>query len=176
MRPSSTARRYAEAAFDVARQQGDVPGWLAELNEAAKGLSHETTTLYFRDPNVPQEQKLATLEAAFAGVRPEILNLIRMLQLKGRLPLIPTILAEMRDLDRRARGIVEVTVTVARPIADAEKQEIGKRLGDTLRKNVDIHTQVDPAILGGVVIRIGDQLIDASVAGRLERLRHELAV
>jgi F-type H+-transporting ATPase subunit delta len=176
MKPSSTARRYAEAAFDVAREQGDVPGWLADLQQAAQALQDESTVRYFKDPNIPQQQKLVTLQNAFADVRPEILNLLRMLQLRGRLQLLPAILAELRELDRRARGIIEATVTVARPITDAERDEIGRRLSASLGQTVDMHALVNPALLGGLVVRIGDKLIDASIAGRLERLRHELAV
>jgi F-type H+-transporting ATPase subunit delta len=66
-------------------------------------------------------------------------------------------------------------VTVARPISDSEGQDIALRLGQALDKKVDIQVQVDPSILGGIVLRLGDRLIDASVKGRLDRLRAQLA-
>lgn len=77
---------------------------------------------------------------------------------------------------RAARGVVEAEVKVARPVTQPEEQEITQRLRTLTGKEVQIHLAVDPSILGGVVVRIGDQVVDASVAGRLDRLRQELAV
>jgi F-type H+-transporting ATPase subunit delta len=90
--------------------------------------------------------------------------------------LLPPILVEFEHLVREARGVLEADVTVARPLTEAERQEILQRLRTLTGKEVQIQVGVDPAILGGVVVRIGDQVIDASVAGRLDRLRQDLAV
>jgi F-type H+-transporting ATPase subunit delta len=90
--------------------------------------------------------------------------------------LIPAVADELERLIRESRGITEATVTVARPVDEQERREIAQRLGTLLGKQVVIHTEVDESIIGGIVIRIGDQLMDASVAGRFERLRQELAV
>jgi F-type H+-transporting ATPase subunit delta len=90
--------------------------------------------------------------------------------------LLPAVAAEFERLAREARGVLEATVTVARPVTQSEQQEIQQRLHALTGKEVQIHMAVDPSILGGVVVRIGDQVIDASVEGRLDRLRQELAV
>lgn len=176
MRPSTTARRYAEAAFGVASSNGEVQQWRDDLERASDVQQQETVNRYFRDPNVPHAEKLDTAERVFAGVRPHVLNLIRMLVIRQRLYLLPAIAREFQDLAREAEGIVEAFVTVARPIDGAEQEEIRRRLATLTGKSIEIQTHVDPAILGGIVVRLGDRLVDASVAGRLQRLRQEMAV
>lgn len=176
MRPSSTARRYAEAAFDVARQDGEADRWLIDLRGVQDLLERPLVRQYFDEPNVSREEKVETLPRIFPNVPEHVLNLLRILTIKHRMHLVPAITDELERLMREARGLTEATVTVARPIDDREQQEIARRLGQVLDKQVDIHIEVDDRIIGGIVIRVGDQLIDASVAGRLERLRQELAV
>ena len=176
MRPSTTARRYAEAAFDVAQQDGDVDGWLADLQKAREVLRDPAAAPYFRDPNVPRDAKVDSVESLFGNLHPHVLNLLRVLVTRQRVHLVPGIVQEFEALEREARGIAQADVTVARPITDAEQSAIGQRLSEVTGKQVHVQTHVDPAILGGIVVRIGDRLIDSSVAGRLERLRQELAV
>lgn len=173
---SSTGRRYAEAAFDVAQEQNSVQGWITSLRQASQVLERPETLRYFRDPNVPTHEKLQAIDAAFVGVSQEVRNLLRMLTVRNRLGLLPSITTEVERLDREHRGIVEAEVTVARPMTEAEQADVTRRLSASLGKQVNITTSVDPKIIGGILIRIGDRLIDASVAGRFERLRHELAV
>jgi F-type H+-transporting ATPase subunit delta len=109
-------------------------------------------------------------------MRPHVVNLVRILAARDRIHLLPSILQEFVALDREARGILEARVTVARPIDDREQEEVRRRLEQLTGKTVEIHTDVDSSILGGIVVRMGDRLIDASVAGRLQRLRQEMAV
>lgn len=176
MRPSSTARRYAEAAFDVARQDGDVEGWLVDLQTATQELTNATAANYFRDPGYATEEKLRTAERVFENLRPHVRNLLKILVSRYRLHLLPTIVYEFERLEREARGVADAEVIVARAIDEAEKSSIEDRLSRVTGKSVAVQTRVDPRILGGMIVRIGDKLIDASVAGRLERLRHELAM
>jgi F-type H+-transporting ATPase subunit delta len=176
MRPSTTARRYAEAAFDVAKADGRMDQWLQQLGNAEDTYSRDVVRLYFDDPNVAREEKVATLPRIFPGLSDHVLNLLRVLTTKHRMQLLPGIRAEFEHLVREARGVLEAEVTVARPITQGEQQDILQRLRTLTGKDVQIEVKVDSSILGGVVVRIGDQVIDASVAGRLDRLRQELAV
>jgi F-type H+-transporting ATPase subunit delta len=176
MRPSSTARRYAEAAFDVAHQDGNADQWLADLRRVQQLLDRPIVRQYFEEPNVSREEKVETLPRLFPDLPEHVLNLLRILTNKHRMHLIPAVADELERLIRESRGITEATVTVARPVDEQERREIAQRLGTLLGKQVVIHTEVDESIIGGIVIRIGDQLMDASVAGRFERLRQELAV
>lgn len=176
MRPSSTARRYADAAFAVAQQDGDIQSWIADLRGVAHALEEEQTARFFRDPNVPVESKMAAVGQLFGAVPPHVLNLLRILTVRQRMYLVPAILQELEKLDRQARGIVDASVTVARPVDETEREEIARGLSEATGKQVTVHVRVDPSILGGIVVRLGDRLLDASVAGRLERLRQQMAV
>lgn len=176
MRPSSTARRYAEAAFDVAGRDGDADRWVQELEEVASAIQRPEVAAFFQNPDVSMDQKMNSLEGLFGHVRPHALNLLRILILRQRVHLLPTIVREFVAVKREAEGIAEAYVTVARPIEDSDRHAIAERLGELTGKRIEIHIDVDPSILGGVVVRIGDKLIDASVAGRLQRLRQEMAV
>lgn len=175
MRPSTTARRYAEAAFDVATEDGDVAAWLRDLDRASEMMQQSEVAGFFKDPNVAEGNKVEAVDRTFRDVNPHVRNLLRMLTVLNRLNLLPGIVTELRDLDRAARGVVEAFVTVARPITDTESADIAQRLGKATGKTIEIHVQVDASILGGIVVRLGDRLIDASVKGRLDRLRSDLA-
>lgn len=176
MRPSTTARRFAEAAFQVAQEDGQAEEWERQLGRASDALQDATARRFFEDPNIPDEEKTGLLPRLFPDAQPHLLNLLRLLTVRHRIYLLPQIRAEFDHLIREARGVVEADVTVARPISEAERTEIAQRLGQATGKQVDIRTRVDPAVIGGIVIRIGDHLIDASIAGRLQRLRQDLAV
>lgn len=176
MRPSTTARRYAEAAFAVAENDGQVATWLEQLQGAADVLREQQASSYFKDPAVGLSNKLAKVGEVFSGYSPHVLNLLRLLVTNQRLALLPQIASEFSDLDRQKRGVLDAEVTVARPMSEGERAQIEERLRQTTGKQVELHAHVNPLILGGIVIRIGDKLIDASVAGRLQRLRQQLAV
>lgn len=176
MRPSTTARRYAEAAFEVARRDNDVQGWLRDLQMAAETVKQPDIAEFFRDPKVSREEKVETVGNTFQSMPPHVVNLVRILAARDRIHLLPAILQEFTALDREAKGILEARVTVARPIDQREQDEVRRRLEQLTGKSVELRTDVDPSILGGIVVRMGDRLIDASVAGRLQRLRQEIAV
>ncbi|HEY8687152.1 MAG TPA: ATP synthase F1 subunit delta [Chloroflexota bacterium] len=177
MRPSTSARRYAEAAFDVARKDGDMEGWLQDLRIAAEAVTEPSADAFFKDPNSSTTQKIETLKQIVPSVRPHVLNLLLLLVTRHRLALMPGILQEFERLEHEAQGVTEADVTVARPMSDSEARDVGEHLGRaTGGRKVNLRVHVDPSVLGGIVIRIGDQLIDASVRGRLERLRQEIAV
>jgi F-type H+-transporting ATPase subunit delta len=176
MRPSSTARRYADAAFQIAQSDGNAGTWLQHLKDAAETVSRTDVASYFRDPKISTDEKEQTVTRLFPNLPQHLQNLLRLLVVRQRIYLLPSIAREFEALDREARGVTEAYVTVARPLTDQERAEISARLGRATGKTVELHARIDPTILGGIVIRIGDQLVDASVAGRLQRLRQELAV
>lgn len=170
------ARRYAEAAYDVALDDGDVEGWIAELKGVADRLQGDNEIRgYFRDPNAPLDEKLRALQMLFPNVRPHVLNLLRELVSRQRFHLVPHVLSELSRLEREARGIAEAEVTVARQVSDDERQSIARELAAGFGRQVQVHVAVDPSLLGGIVVRMGDKVYDASVATRLQRLRQELA-
>jgi len=176
VRPSTTARRYAQAAFAVAQGDGDPQEWLRYLDMTAQTIQDSNVRLFFRDPAVGTQEKLTALDRSFGSFPPRMLNLLRVLVAHQRMHLVPQIRDEFRDLFREARGIQEARVTVAHQIDDSERQRIAQRLSSMTGKTIDLTVEIDPRILGGIVVQMGDRLVDASVAGRLQRLRQKLAI
>lgn len=176
MRPNATTQRYAQAGYQVARQDGDEDRWVSDLRAASEALQNQGIALYFRDPNIGHAEKLKTVDQIFDGVQPHVLNLLRMLAARNRMHLLPVITQDFEALHREARGIEEAHVTVARELTAQEREGIQRALSQATGKRIELTSDVDPDILGGVVVRIGDRLIDASVAGRLQRLHQNLTI
>jgi F-type H+-transporting ATPase subunit delta len=175
---SASARRYATAAFTVAGRTGDYDMWLDTLGELARVLQMPSARTVLLSPAVPPAQKAAALERILPNAAPLVRNFVRILVDRDRLPEVPGIVEALRELINVQRGIVTAEVTTAVPL-DAELERVlAERLASHLGSQPDkvmIRSRVDPAIIGGVVARVGDQVIDDSVRGRIERLRRTLA-
>jgi F-type H+-transporting ATPase subunit delta len=174
-RPTSAARRYAEAAFQLASRDDTHDAWVADLGVAAQLVGDPRVARVVTNPSVPLHDRSATLGRLLDGrVSPLALNLVRLLDQRGRLPLLPAIAAELTRLLDATRGVVAATVTSAAPLEKAEVDAIRVRLEATTGQTVKLATAVDPSLIGGLTVQVGDRMIDASVRGRLERLRDQL--
>src|SRR5579875_3681040 len=162
-----TARRYAEAAFALARQTQAEDAWARDLQRLADLLAVPVAEKALTSPAVPAAQKLAAIDAELPDLQPPVRNLVQLL--------LRDIAAAYRELWHRARGIVTAQVTTAVPLSDAQRALLAERLGRYVGRQVELETNVDPSIMGGVVARVGDLLLDGSVRGRLEALRRRLA-
>jgi F-type H+-transporting ATPase subunit delta len=175
---SASARRYAAAAFDVASATGDYDDWLATLQEFARILQMPSARTIFASPAVATPQKRAALDRLLPKASPMVRNFFHILAERDRLAEVPGIAEALHELINQRRGIITAEVTTAVAL-DAEMQRlVAQRLATYLNRDpekVTISSRVDPAIIGGVVARVGDRLIDDSVRGRLERLRRTLA-
>jgi F-type H+-transporting ATPase subunit delta len=175
---SATGRRYATAAFNVAAESGDFDAWLNTLNDFARILHMPSARTVFMSPAVPKSEKRAALDKLLGNATPMVRNFLHILAERDRLVEVPGIADALGELINQRRGIITADVTTAVPL-DAEMERlVAQRLAAYLHRDADkviIRSKVDPAIIGGVVARVGDQLIDDSVRGRLERLRRTLA-
>lgn len=172
---TSTSRRYAEAAFEIALRDGTVETWLQQLESVAAALSDPTIVRRLEDPSVPLHDRQAALGAIFGGdVLPQLANLLGLVLRRRRLESVPAIAREFRRLYNRRTGIVEATATSAAELDEREVDALRGRLEQLTGARVELELRVDPELLGGLQLRIGDQLIDGSVRGRLERLRSRL--
>lgn len=175
-RTRTSARRYAEAAFEIALRDGTVDEWLDQLQRAAAIVADQGQVRRLENPRVPFEVRRDALAAAIGpDVMPQMRNLIGLLMRRRRLDRLPALATEFRRLHNRRAGIVEATATSAVELNEDDLRALRERLGQLITGTIDLHTQVDPSLLGGVQVRLGDQLIDGSVRGRLERLRSQLA-
>jgi F-type H+-transporting ATPase subunit delta len=174
-RPTTAARRYAEAAFELAQRDGGFDQWDEDLRLAAELLADERVASIVRSPAVPYPQREAILQRLLEDrlSRPAY-NLLRLLAQRRRLELIAQIAAEYGRLLDRQNGVVAATVTSAAPLDNTETAAVQSRLEEMSGQAVRLTPVVDPALIGGLTVRVGDRLIDASVRGRLERLREQL--
>jgi F-type H+-transporting ATPase subunit delta len=174
-RRQSAARRYAEAAFSVAMRDDAVEAWRSELDSAAEIVGEERIGRALANPSIPLETRLATAEDTFGKlVGNKMLNLIGLLLRRGRIEELPRLAAEFRRLDDERQGITHATATSASPLTADEVRALTQRLEQYTGGRIQLDVEVDPSLLGGLVVRVGDRLIDGSVRSRLERLRNQL--
>jgi F-type H+-transporting ATPase subunit delta len=174
-RPSTAARRYAEAAFQLAERDGALDEWAAGLDLAAATTSDPQVGAFLGSPAAPLAERLATLDGMLAGTAPDgVLRLARLLVERRAVDRLAAIALEYRRLYNRQAGIVDALVTSASPLTPAETEALRAKVGRMTDRTVNLRVQVDDALIGGLTVRIGDTLHDASVRGRLERLREQL--
>ncbi len=175
MQAIGAGRRYAEAAFQLAERDGKVDAWQRDLALVAGLARDERTVRAVDSPAVPFGERRKTVERLLGElVSPQARNLVLLLAKRGRFTVLPDVSAEYDALVRKSRGIVAATVTAPAPLSEKELAQVRTRVEALAGAKVELATATDPALLGGLTIRIGDRLIDASVAGRLERLRGRL--
>lgn len=174
-RQSSTARRYAEAAFEIALRDDTLAAWRRELDAAAEMSADPQLERLLDNPAIPLQARIQLLGKTIgSSVSRPVLNLLTLLVQRGRIEQLPRVAAEFRRLDDRRNGITNAMATSASALEPDEIKALTDRLVEMTGGRVNLDVQVDPGLLGGVVVRVGDRLIDGSVRGRLERLRSQL--
>jgi F-type H+-transporting ATPase subunit delta len=168
------ARRYALAAFQIASQNGDIEEWRKSLREMSEFMGDPEVRRVLENSRVGQDPKQRLIAAALADLPEMPQNLARLLVRKGRTNLAVDIAEQFEQLMEQDRGVSRARATTAVPLADAEREALAKQLQVQTGNQVVLETAVDPRLLGGVVVQIGDRLIDASTKGRLEALRESL--
>lgn len=176
MRDTTIARNYAETLLVLAGRSGDLRGWGAMLNEVATAMEQNAVLrLFLESPRVPASKKNEVLASAFTDRLPRLmLRYLQSLVSHRRQMLIPEIAREYMDLVDEKEGRIHARVTVARE-ADADTQTmIGQQLSRMFAKTVVPHFSVDASIMGGVVVHVGDTVLDGSVRKRLASLRRRM--
>jgi F-type H+-transporting ATPase subunit delta len=173
MAGEEAANRYAQAVFAIALQNGTVDRWRSDLNDIAAILVESDLAALLADDRVTAARRYEIIDSVL-DVPPVARNLAKLLVQKGRSSAARGV-AEAFDAiaDAYAR-IAKAEITTAVPIDDNQRLAIEKQLSERLQKTVTATTAVDPSLVGGTIIRVGDQLIDGSVATRLRLLRREL--
>src|SRR3954453_7086677 len=174
-RPTPAARRYAEAAFEVALRDDELDGWRDDLALARDMLARPEVVPVVDSPAIPTADRLGVVDKLLGGrIRPGALRLVSLLVERGRARELARVNDQFQRMLNAHRGIVVATVTSAAPLTDEETAEVRKRVESMADSTVELRTAVDPALLGGLTVQIGDRLLDASIRGRLERLRTQL--
>ncbi len=174
---ATVARNYAETLLALARKADDASGWGTMLRHIADAISGDVTLQQFLEsPRIPAEHKSEMLTRALSDRSPRLfLKFLHTLVHNRRQMLIADIAAEYETLLDSSLGVVHARVTVARETSDEEREAIAQRLSKAIGKTVVPHLSIDPSILGGVVVRVGDTVMDGSVRRKLAVLRRKMA-
>ncbi|WP_148864712.1 F0F1 ATP synthase subunit delta [Marinobacter fonticola] len=169
------ARPYAKAAFQTAQDQNQLAEWSDSLSFAAQVTSDSDMRTLLGNPNLNEERKAEVLIDLYDGsVSEQFRNFVSILSQGKRLALLP----EINDLYNTYRAdierIVDVEVSAPFELTEEQQQTLSQALSKKLDRKVSLATKVDPALIGGVVIRAGDMVIDASVRGKIAKLAEAL--
>jgi F-type H+-transporting ATPase subunit delta len=169
------ARPYARAAFEEARAHEGLGPWSEALQVATQVVKDPRVEALLGNPHVTPEQ-LAQLVTSIAGPRlgDAGANFMRTLAANRRLSFLPEIAARFDALKDTAEGVADVTVTSAAALNEAQRNKLVAALEKRLKRQVRLHSQIDPDLIGGAVVRAGDLVIDGSVSARLNRIAYEL--
>jgi F-type H+-transporting ATPase subunit delta len=166
--------RYAAALFSIAKERGATDAWASQIQKLGAVVSEPGATRVLTTPGLSIQQKKQALETVAGPLAPEVSRLIELLLERKRVDQFPALAEAFADLVREEKGVALAEVTTAVPLQEPDRQGIARWLTAYLGRSVEVRYTVDPEIIGGVVARVGDQLNDGSVKGRLEALRKAL--
>jgi F-type H+-transporting ATPase subunit delta len=169
------ATRYAQAAFELARDRGELDVWERDLRTLAEALAVPGVLAFVTGRQAPPEAKEEFLQRVLGQPAPLVWNFVRLLSSKSRLALLPQIVERFQELLDEERGIAHAQVVTAVQMSDEERQALARRLSQLTGKQVEVKAFVEPEILGGLIARIGDRLIDGSARTKLLALKRRLA-
>ncbi len=175
MAAGSSARRHAQAVFQIAQEQGSLEKWQTDLEELASAFGDPDLSRVLESPKVRPDQKQDLAAQRLAGLEPLARNLASLLVSKGRVALAAGIAAEYRDLLDDYRGVGNAEVTTAVALDPEAEKRIADQMSEATGKQIQLTSQVAPDIVGGIVIKIGDRLIDGSTRTKLSAMRSALA-
>ncbi len=170
---SVIAKRYALALFELGRETSDVERVRRDLREIARLIDVSAELVQFFDnPVIPSEKRLGILREIFEHrICPLTYKFILFLESKKRLQFLGVVCKIFEQFDAQARDIVHARIVTSLALSDSQIHAITGHLGGKLGKNVEPVCEVDPAIVGGVKIRIGDTVYDHTFHGQLEKFR-----
>ena len=172
---SRAAKRYAQAIFSLGKERGTLDAWQSDLALLANVVADGRVSHYLTNPSIPKERKIEVLESALdVTVQPGQLACLRLLVERDRMTLLPEVRELVDDQVRAERGIAIAAVTTADPLNEAEQDLVREKMEEITGQQIQLDLEIDPEIIGGIIIRVGDQVIDGSVRNKLEKMRTRL--
>jgi F-type H+-transporting ATPase subunit delta len=170
------AQVYARALFEVAREQGKLDELRSQLGQFADALeSDRQLAIFFFSPYFSTAEKEQGLERMLEGADENFLNFLHLLIEKHRMPVLFRIRAEYERLWDEENKVLPVEITSAIELDPATTENLGSTIGERTGRKVTLAARVDPEIIGGIVVRVGNSILDASIRNRLEQLRRHVA-
>lgn len=167
---NTVARPYTKAVFEYAREAGALDQWSEMLATAAAVVSNETVDNVLSNPGLTHGQKAEAVISVIADLDEQGKNLVQLLSENDRLSLLPEVSAQFEQLKADLQKTVEVEVTSAYELDEQQQQKLTQALSTKLGQDVSLTTEIDKSIIGGVIIRTDDLVIDGSLRGRLAKL------
>jgi len=174
MAKAASARRHAQAVFQIALEQDKLDIWREDLGRIAAASADPLLYAFLTSPKVPFSEKAGILSQRLEGVTPLAMNLAYLLVARGRLRIVRDTVDEYGRLVDEHRGIAHAEVAAAVPVDEEVEDRLGRRLGDLVGREIVLRVKVDPSLIGGIIARIGDKMIDGSTRSRLLSLRESL--
>jgi F-type H+-transporting ATPase subunit delta len=168
------AKRHAQAVFQLALERGELEKWLEDLKTIATTLSQPQLMAILESPKVHPDEKMELIRRCLPGVSQLALNLVYLLVARRRLRLIDQIVSEYQRLADAYQGLEHAEVITAIPLDEEDKKRLSERLAELTGTRIMLSTKVNPNVIGGFVVRIGDRLIDGSTKSKLDSLRKSL--
>lgn len=172
----SVAKVYAEALVQVGQEQHALGRIYDDLTVAKDIYANEIWFReFFTSPRIDRQEKWKAVRAAFEGrIGPQVLGLLKVLIMKGREAALDNVFGQFVRFKDEHENRLHAYVTVATPLEAAYREALVQRLSTTSGKNVELHERVDPDVLGGASLRVGDKIIDRTLRSRLNALRKHL--
>ena len=170
------ARVYADALFEAAEDRGELDTIHEELEQFVDALNEsQDMRVFFFSPYFSSEEKKRAIRGAVSGASDELVNFLELLAEKHRMPAIFRIQQRFDELWAEAKRRLEVTLTSAVELDRSVVDKVGEEVARQTDRKIDLSSEVDPEILGGLVLRVGNMVLDASLRSKLEKLRKEVA-
>lgn len=173
---ADAARVYAEALFEAGKAKGKLDALQEQLGQFADAVDrNRELQVFFFSPYLSSTEKVEGIKRAISGAEPELINFLELLVEKHRMPEIFRIRRELDELWKRENRRIDVTVTSAVELDPGVVAQIGQEVERQTGEEVDLSSKVDDEILGGIVLQVGNMVLDASIRSRLEKLRKSVA-
>lgn len=173
---SDAARVYAEALFEAGKDKGKLDSLQSQLAQFVDAVDrNRDLQVFLFSPYLSSADKREGLERSISGAEPELINFLELLIEKHRMPEIFRIRRELDELWKKENRRLDVTVTSAVDLDQAVVEKIGAEVERQTGEQVELSSRVDDGILGGIVLQVGNMVLDASIRSRLEKLRKTVA-
>jgi len=170
------AQVYARALFEVAREQGKLDELREQLAQFADAVdSNRELAVFFFSPYFSIQEKQDALDRVLQGADESLVNFLKLLIENHRMPVIFRARQQYERLWEQENKVLPVEITSAIELDQATTENLGREIGDRAGRHVALKARVDPNILGGIVLRVGNSILDASIRNRLEQLRRQVA-
>lgn len=173
---AAVAKRYAKALYDVAKERDQLEQVGKELQEVLQLIQGEPQLARFLyHPVIPKREKKAFLKEALAqGISEPLYRLMELMLEKDRLTVLADVARYYNEEVNRQRGVLDAEITTATNLDEAKREELKGLLAQMTDKKINLHYRVNPDLLGGITIKIGDLIIDGSIRGKLSRFERML--